>query len=99
MERLARERTHEGATPSVRIPRFAESRSAIRIGYRDRRHGVRDRGEWRIERDFVPAHMIFVAQGPGLYRSELAGAQQGDSVALVVDNHFHGSGQGLANIL
>src|SRR5437764_6930368 len=79
---LAGERAHEGAAPSVRIPRLAETRTAIGIGYGDRGHGVRNRSERRVERNLVPAHVIFVAQRTGLNGGELAGAQQGDAVAL-----------------
>ena len=83
----------------MRIPRLAKARPAVRVGDGDGRHGVRDLGQWRIERDFIAAHVIVVAEGAGLYGGELSGAEQGHAMPLVIDDHLHLCGQSFFHIL
>src|SRR5437660_429461 len=43
----------------MRIPRLAKARPAVCVSDGDGRHGVRDLGQWRIERDFIAGKVDF----------------------------------------
>src|SRR6516164_1121657 len=72
---LARECAYEGATLAVHVPRLAETRAAVGVGHRHRRHRVRNLGQRRIERDLVAAYVILLTERTRLYGSELPGPQ------------------------
>src|SRR5437868_7540360 len=93
------ESTHKCTALAVQVPGNAEPRAAIGICQRHRRHRMRHLREWWIERNFVSAKMIFVADGAGLHGDELPGAQHGGTVVLSADHQFHGYGKYLFHIL
>ena len=87
---LANKRAHESAAPSVRLPIYAESRSAIGIRQGHRRHRVSQLDERRIESYFVAANVIFIIDWAGLHRRELTRAQERHSVMLRIHRELHG---------
>ena len=90
--RLAHESAYERAAPSVRLPVYVQSRTAIGIGQRYGWHRVSQLGQGRIKGRFVPAEMVFLVNRAGLHGCELPGAQQRYSVMLGIDHQFHGRG-------
>jgi hypothetical protein len=90
--RLAHESAYERAAPSVRLPIYVQSRTAIGISQRYGWHRVSQLGQRRIKGRFVPAEMVFLINGAGLHGCELPSAQQRYSVMLGIDHQFHGRG-------
>jgi hypothetical protein len=88
--RLAHESAYERAPPSVRLPIYVQSRTAIGIGQRYGWHRVSQLGQGWIKGRFVPAEMVFFVNRAGLHGRELPGAQQRYSVMLRIDHQFHG---------
>ena len=80
----------EGTTLAMQIPGDTQPRTPVLICDRNRRHRMGQFCQWRIERHFIAAEVILLAQRAGLYRDELAGAQQREPVLLLADLEFDG---------
>src|SRR5579859_4220207 len=70
---LSRECTDKGTALIVQCPGGIEIAAAVLVGHGDSGHGMCCLGERRVESVFVSAEMVFVANGAGFNRDDIAG--------------------------